>query len=219
MHTNYPDPVPIRKPLFITLTVSVLLLLTAVIAAHALPVTYAVLFRDLGAGEELPVSHGIYSQIGLICWSLAAGALLLKLSSRLMRWDRERSYTLFGLLLTVVLGADDGFRIHESVFADALGWDEKVAFALYGLATVAYLLTFRQRILRSPWPFLLIALGCFAGSILVDLKPGIANYVGRQGVFLFEDGLKLTGIIFWLGYHLLSSRQVVRRREEAVTAG
>ncbi len=51
----------------------------------------------------------------------------------------------------------------------------------------------------------MLALGCLGASMLVDVKPAVANYVRRQGVFLLEDGLKLCGLGFWVGYHLLAS--------------
>ncbi len=55
--------------------------------------------------------------------------------------------------MTLVLAADDGFRIHETLFASVLGWDEKVAFGIYGLMMADYLLGFRREILGSPYPY------------------------------------------------------------------
>ena len=190
------------------------LLFSAVLSVTYLPSDYGTLFRDVGAVDDTPVSQGLYSQLGLMIWSLAAGSLLLTLLTRAGNtWGATTAYLFYGLILTSLLAADDGFRIHETVFANLLGWPEEVAFVLYGLVILAYFVLFYRQLLYSPYPILLIALGCLGGSMAVDLQPALANYVGRQGIFLLEDGLKLTGIVFWLVYHLLAGRRLLRRKK------
>ena len=205
----------LRIPLIVGFLLCSLLLCSAVIAATIIPVDYGMLFRDVGAHNDLPISQGFYSQLGLMIWGLAAGALLL---SAIAAWSPTQSgdsgktkwFFPYGFGLTLLLAFDDGFRIHETLFGELFGLHEMVAYGLYGIACLTYLLVFRRQVFfNSPYPVLGVAFALLAASMTVDMIPALANYVGKQGIFLLEDGAKLSGIVFWLLYHLLAGRQAL----------
>ncbi|THH41420.1 hypothetical protein [Neolewinella litorea] len=192
--------------LLVGIAICSILLLAAILAHSSLPTTYGLLFRDMGSEVDLPVSHGLFSQLGIMLWSLGLGSLLLMLLSYPSPSHRVRAYILYSLVVTLTLAIDDAFRMHETFFDEVLGLGESVAFLIYFCLLLGYFVLFLHQILASPFPLLLIALGLFACSMLVDQTPGLANYVGLDETFLLEDGAKLAGIVFWTLYQLLMCR-------------
>lgn len=72
---------------------------------------------------------------------------------------------------------------------------ERMAYVLYGVCVLAFLLRFRVKILQHD--YLLLALALFALSVTLDLlqPEGI-------DIFLVEDGAKMTGILSWTAFFL-----------------
>ncbi len=71
------------------------------------------------------------------------------------------------------------------------------------------LITFRKFILQSEWGIFSLAFLFFSLSISVDLVPALNNN-STDLSFLIEDGLKLFGIVSWVGYFMILSYQVLR---------
>ncbi|PHK98881.1 hypothetical protein CGL56_10495 [Neolewinella marina] len=192
--------------------VACLLFLLASVWVHwSLPTSYSLLFRDVGAEVEMPVSHGLFSQLGIILWSLGIGSLMLVLFTAPYDYRWSRGFVCYSMVVTLTLALDDAFRIHETLFAEVLGVGEGLAFAIYFLLITGYFTIYPRHILHSPWPLMVIALGLFAVSMGIDQTPGLANYVGYDEMFLLEDGSKLAGIIFWTLYQYLMGRNWLRR--------
>ncbi len=94
----------------------------------------------------------------------------------------------------MVLGLDDIFLLHESVFPH-LGIPEKVVYASYAGFVLLYLLWFYSVILNTEYILLMVALILFFASIVLDnfTPPGFNPY-------LLEDGAKMAGIVNWFFY-------------------
>ena len=182
-------------------TIIVLIGLAVLIKANS-PATYRILFRDPVASTGVSIYRGLFSQIGIMCWSMGIGATALG-SILAYRQQTPNMYFLqASLAITALLAFDDAFLLHEEVFTDLLGVPEVVVFGAYALSIVAYLLYFSDRVLRTPQVLLLLALSFLALSVGVDLVPKLALVVGADGVFLLEDGAKLAGIVCWVAYYV-----------------
>lgn len=179
--------------IIVALTVSAIPIILAV-AIHIWKGTdYGNLTRDPVAVADVPIWTGFISQIGIFFWAAAAMVCLFS-SVVLPRTPKNARIRLFFFAsgaLTLLLGLDDAFLLHEEVFP-RLGVPEHAVYAAYVGAVMYYLVAFRVTIGDSEFLLLGIALSGFALSVLSDLV---------AGPFLFEDGVKLLGIVTWLTYY------------------
>lgn len=164
-------------------------------------IAYSFLTRDPNAILGGMYYTGFLSQLGLCVWAAAAGvtmfaALTLPRNSETLI---ARQFLFFGSLLTIMLGLDDGFMLHESFFPE-IGVPEKLIFATYGLLTVGYLLRYAKLILQTNYLILAMSLGAMAFSMVID----IIN-IRSSDPSLYEDGAKYAGIVFWLVYFFITS--------------
>jgi hypothetical protein len=101
---------------------------------------------------------------------------------------------------------DDQFRLHErfgrvlygpnaTISRTAQNIAEMLIFMIYGLIFFAFICIFRKLILRSNLLFLLLAVGFFGLSTIIDLTP--EDWVGHH---IIEESCKLLGIFSWLIY-------------------
>lgn len=186
------------------------------------------LLADPAELVSLPAYTGAYTYIGAVAL-FAALAICLFTASVTKTDDGGPIGTSFLVSLGVLaawLGLDDLFMFHEwagLAIAETAGMDdagarsrlEGVVFGAYGLAWLAWIGMFRQTIRHTSFILLLLALGCLAASIAVDV-----------GMFLFpriipdtpwmpttlavaEEMLKLTGILFLLAYAVDASRRAL----------
>jgi arginine exporter protein ArgO len=123
--------------------------------------------------------------------------------------------------LSLGLAFDDLWLIHES-YPMWLGLDElslpipfirqqdffeSLVFGLYGAIVAAYLYYFRKIFKQTPMSALLVAIACFALSIVVDvlgIRFGIRNH------HISEEIFKILGIVGWLFYFSLTCRQALQ---------
>jgi len=152
---------------------------------------------------------GAISDLGILLWAAAATACLLA-GGLLGPRHRARGYPGFLFLagaLTVALMLDDLFLFHDVVFPEYLGVSEHVLYAFYGLAAVSLLVEYRRLIAQSDYPLLLLALGLFGISLVMDF---VSDYVLLPGMFMLEDGPKFLGIVAWAGYFIRTSALALR---------
>jgi len=154
------------------------------------------LTRDPSAIMGAPFHTGILSQTGMTFWSASASICMFstKVISKYPDSFKLKRFLFVSGLLTMLLGLDDIFLLHESVFPN-LGIHEKVVYATYAGLVLFYLVKFYPIILDTKYIFLVMALGFFALSVIFDKSsiPGIDPY-------LLEDGAKIIGIVSWLFY-------------------
>jgi hypothetical protein len=154
------------------------------------------LTRDISVIAGLPVYAGFLSQIGIFFWSASATICFFSVT---LLWQYANGYKLkrfllISGLLTLLLGLDDIFLLHETVFP-FVGIPEEVVFGSYAALLLFYLVRFYPLILKTEYVLMVIALFFFGVSVLLDLfpLPGI-------NPFLVEDSAKLIGILSWLAY-------------------
>lgn len=152
------------------------------------------MLRDPAQVMDAPVYTGVISNLGLVLWG--STATLCVLAASLSR--RLRGYWTYAAALTLLLFADDWLLLHDEVLPDAFGLPDLLVYAVYGLAVIFYLLRYRAVLLAGEWVLLLAALGWFAVSVGVDQLDGIVEV---PGLYLWEDGAKLLGIVTWLLFH------------------
>lgn len=154
------------------------------------------LTRDPNAIFDMPLYIGFFSQVGIFFWAFAAaislysGALLAAEARHLV----TKRFLYSAGLLSMLLGLDDAFLLHEQFFP-FIGIPEKAVYAIYACLMLYFLYRFRERILETEYPLLAAALLLFATSVLLDV-------IQPEGVdiFLIEDGAKLVGIMSWMAY-------------------
>ena len=149
---------------------------------------------------------GIISNFGVLLWCTSAVICLFSwiiLNHRSYETEFSK-FILCSGLMTVLLLIDDFFRLHEYIFPKILGLPEKIVIMGYGTLTLFGLIKFRKCILKTEFLILLVAIGFFGLSLIVDsFQNDIEQLVGQWRI-LFEDGFKLLGIVSWLGYFLRS---------------
>ncbi|HEY4542466.1 MAG TPA: hypothetical protein VIG66_08855 [Noviherbaspirillum sp.] len=155
------------------------------------------LTRDPNAIFDVQMYIGFLSQAGIFVWAATAGICLFcaRIASARAAIELAR-FALAAGLVTLLLGLDDAFMLHEQFFP-FLGIPEKMVYVLYGVCVLAFLLRFRAQILQHDYLLLALALMLFALSVSLDwLQPeGI-------DIFLVEDGAKMTGILSWSAFFL-----------------
>lgn len=179
------------------------------------------ILRDPSSVTQGPLHAGFMSLVGVLFWTAGAavcwfaGALLLGTPG-----DRGVGCMLLSVAaLTTLLGLDDLFLLHETIFPWYLGMPEKVALGSYGLATVAILFFFRNQILDLGAAGLVWALALFGLSLGVDLlQHSLQPFLG-QGRILLEDGAKFLGIVAWNGYFAHAGWSQIGRRLGRVALG
>ena len=166
------------------------------------------LTRDPSAVMGAPFYTGILSQIGIFFWSAAVAICMFsaKIISEHSDSSKFKRFLFVSGLLTMLLGLDDIFLLHESVFP-YFGIHEKVVYATYAGLVLFYLVKFYQTILDTKYILLVMALFFFALSVIFDKSsiPGIDTY-------LLEDGAKIVGIISWMSYFFSVSTLAIKNQ-------
>lgn len=157
----------------------------------------AKLTRDPIAIGGLPVYTGFLSQIGIFFWSASATVCFFSAKVLLRHADlhKLKRFLLISALLSLFLGFDDVFLLHEAVFPYHFGIPEKFVYGSYAGFVIFYLFRFYPLILETEFVLLAIALFFFGISVTLDLLP-----LPFIDPFLLEDGAKLIGIVSWLAY-------------------
>lgn len=157
--------------------------------------------RDPAATGQLLPWAGAVSMLGLVAWGLAAGACLLAGAVARRCRHRAAAFLLATAALYLVLAVDDALQIHENVGPAHLGVPELAMYLVLGLPVLAWAIAFRSRIQESAWATLLLAAGCFAGSVVADLA--------ERGPVVFEDWLKYSGLVALAVWSLGEAARVV----------
>lgn len=160
---------------------------------------------------HIPLYAGLISNLGILLWTAAAAisAFAWLVTRNAPARQLPSAFLLAGAGLSTLLMADDFFLLHERWVPVYLGIDEKLVFAGYGLALLAYLLRWQRTLLQTDFLLLAAALGGFAVSLSIDAIPDVVAYSIPQSHF-FEDGAKFAGIAAWTGYHVCTARQALR---------
>lgn len=179
------------------------LLAIAVAMAAILDESVEMFTRDPLAELDAYPLTGFVSNLGIVLWSAAVGTTFLAalaLRRRGGSGEAVRFFLASGALTTVLL-LDDLFQFHELIGPTWLHLPQRGIYVVYVLVTAAYLWRFRRFLLGADYLLLVLAGTFFALSITIDLLPLVVP-VGELGPLedVVEDGSKLIGIAFWLGF-------------------
>lgn len=192
-------------------TISLILAVSAVLVGVVLllhlwkgvPISH--LTRDPTAIIGVPFYTGFLSQIGIFFWSASAAVCMFnaKVLSRHSESLKIKRFLFVSGLLTLVLGLDDVFLLHEEFFP-YFGVPEIVVFVSYAGFVLLYFVRFYSIILKTEYILLWMALVFFGVSSTLDLFNPL-----NVDSLLFEDGAKLVGIVSWLSYFFRAGASTV----------
>ncbi|UKJ08325.1 hypothetical protein [Solitalea lacus] len=179
--------------LYFSYIIAFLIIPVVAITSHLLHIPVYHLTRDIAAVLGCHPFTGIMSNLGVLIWCITVAICFFTVS--IIRFTRENEYTGFLFisgLFTSFLMLDDFFMFHEYVFPKIFHLPEKVFDSLYVMLTVLYLYKYYKVILKNDFLIIFLAYCFFALSMSMDV------FFDQKGwEFLFEDGLKLMGIISW----------------------
>ena len=188
------------------LVISVVLLGAVLLLHYWKGIPIGNLTRDPITVVRAPPYTGFISQIGIFFWSASAAVCFLsaKVLSRLITVNLKiKCFLIVSGMLTLVLGIDDVFLLHEQFFP-YFGVPEKAVLGSYAGFVLFYLVKFYSIILKTEFSLLAMALIFFGLSIILDLLQPHSVYS-----FLLEDGAKLVGIVSWLGYFFTTAASAI----------
>lgn len=163
------------------------------------------LTRDPTTIVGSPLYTGFLSQIGIFFWSASAAVCMfsVKVLSRHTDSLKIKPFLFASGLLTLLLGFDDVFLLHEELLP-YFGVPQKAVFISYAGFVPFYVVRFYSIVLKTEYVLLVMALLFFGFSVTLDLfePPDINPY-------LFEDGAKLVGIVGWLAYFFRAGTSAV----------
>lgn len=185
-----------RKLIGWSLVPPFMVLLLAVLINVFRGITIGYLTRDPNAIGGNTYYAGFISQLGIFFW--AGTAAICWFSYWLLKQAKTTSDNIVLIAcagaLTLLLGFDDVFQLHEGFFPH-IGVSENVVLASYLVVMMCFLIRFQHVILRSNYVLFGIALSFFALSMVVDVFS-----LFEPIRHLLEDGFKLFGIVTWSAY-------------------
>jgi hypothetical protein len=175
------------------------------VAAEALDKPFGFFSREPSEVLDAPFYTGFLFHIGLLIWFTSAVVCLFGGMLIVERAGRDAALPVLAAgVLSLVLSLDDALRVHEDVLPGKLGIPKAGGYALYGLAVVGWLATFRSFVRRSDWPLLALAVALLGCSVVLDRA-----FVEHQR-HVFEDGAKFLGIVAWTLYFVRTTHARVR---------
>jgi hypothetical protein len=191
------------------------LLPLAVVMAIALGLAYtgdiavSDLLRDPSAVLDGPWYVGVFSTTGIALWAVAGALCLLTLSAQPSR--EARFLLIAGAVMSFVLGADDGYLIHETI-KNEIGIPSPVTVGIYGIVAIVL---FRPawRYLRSRPEFIV-----FVTAVALLGISAILDFSGEAGLptlplsAIIEDVAKFLGIASWAAFCAWLGADLIRQR-------
>lgn len=183
---------------------AVLVLGLAAVAAEHTGRELSFFTRDPLAELHEPIYTGAVSTLGALVWWTGGVAALL--AAAVVRRGEAAHALAAGGLLTLLLAFDDLFVMHEELIPDLVGIPERVVYAAYAAAGLAFVWWHRRFLVPAPRALLLgLAVALFGLSIAFD--------VVAPGRHALEDGAKLLGIVAWTTLFVVAALEELSRPE------
>jgi hypothetical protein len=170
-------------------------------------IPYGDLTRDPNAIHNSPKYIGLLSQTGMIFWFSTAGILLF-VGFLMFRYFKDFNQGVFlgnAFLLTVFLGIDDMFMLHDELAHR--GIREEYFYMFYGIWLLITLIKFKNIIKHTLFPLIFIYGLLFGMSMFIDKL--------IKDAYLPEDLLKFAGIINWSFYWVSTSYYLLQKHLQA----
>lgn len=167
-------------------------------------IAYGDLTRDPNAIHNAPKYIGLLSQTGMIFWFGTAGILLFAAAMIGTKGLSNKMFYFLGnaLLLTIFLGIDDMFMLHDELAHR--GIKEEFFYSFYAVWLLTTLIYFRRKIEKTLYLLILAYGTVFALSIIIDKT--------IEEAYLLEDMLKFIGIINWAFYWSTTAYSIVQNK-------
>jgi hypothetical protein len=204
--------------------VALLFVLVGLLSRTVDNASLAFFLRDIVATGKLPFFAGFVAQLAGLLWAASLAVCLFAaslavclfslyvLSRQKGNFASAKRLLLLGGVLTAALLLDDIFLFHEEIAPFYLHINEKLVVASYGILGIIFVYANWREILRSEYLILMLALGLFAISILLDALPiddFHLRYFWEQLEMFMEDGTKFAGIATWLTYFVRYAQQQI----------
>ncbi|MBL7924002.1 MAG: hypothetical protein JNL88_07380 [Bacteroidia bacterium] len=165
------------------------------------------LTRDPNTVLKGHVYTGMISNAGIFFWSASATICLFTAALyRILRADKIKMLLMFFAgALSLVMGFDDVFQMHEKMFNDIRYIPEQLFFLAYALFMAFIVLVCYREFIQTDFTMWLMALGLFMISLLIDHD----FIVIRNDHAFWEDSFKFAGIVAWTVYYLRTSMQYI----------
>lgn len=154
------------------------------------------LTRDTAAVLHGHPYDGMISMIGLFLWSASAAICLLTYSIIKSGSSVMKGIFLYGGALSLFLGLDDCFQLHEEVFIHAFPFAEKLFYLVYIGSIVGYFFRFKNDLFNTKFLFWIGAMSLFLVSMVLD---NVDPFVSHQ--VYYEDCCKFAGIFLWFMFY------------------
>ncbi|ABW28890.1 hypothetical protein [Acaryochloris marina] len=191
----------------------ILFLFAIAFASLKLDIPITTFTRDPAVIGNINPLAGIASHLGVLVLT-ASGAICIFSWATLQPIRSTRTFSLFLLglgIFSLLLGLDDLFMLHESIYPRLFRVSENVILLIYGLLAIGGIVKYWKTILQTDYFIFGVALIFFALSLIVDAFPELIEAMIGQWRILFEDGFKLLGIIGWFGYSWRCSIQALKK--------
>jgi hypothetical protein len=142
---------------------------------------------------------------GFFLWSASAGICFLSYSLVAAGNSVMKGVLFYGGSLSLFLGFDDCFQLHEVVFIHAFPLAEKLFYLVYIGSIIGYFFSFKNELFETKFLFWIGSMCLFLVSMLLDiLDPFISHQV------YYEDCCKFAGIFLWFIYYAKTSYNVLQ---------
>lgn len=171
------------------------------------------LTRDPSAVLKGPAYVGFLSNLGIFFWS--ASAVICFFTSWLLRSlpdYRDYSGMLFWSgMLSLMLGFDDAFQLHEKFFSNIRYVPEELFFLFYFICTVMITWVYRANFFKTEYLVWSAAMLAFALSIIIDKRIWV---IDSDRAF-YEDAFKFAGIVMWSVYYLRTAGELLKTLQQS----
>ena len=166
------------------------------------------LTRDTAAVLHGHPYDGLVSMLGLFLWSASAAVCFLTYSVIKQSNSVMKGVLLYGGALSLFLGLDDCFQLHEEVFIYAFPFAEKLFYLVYIGSIIGYFFRFINELFSTKFLFWVGALCLFLISMLLD---NVDPFVSHQ--VYYEDCCKFAGIFLWLMFYVNTAYSILTPKE------
>lgn len=150
-------------------------------------ITY--LFNDPFLGQDPYLS--LFTPVSDLLWCVALTICVFSLGlvKTIQPSHKVNLFLLYSAIGIGVLLLDDAFRTH--LFLKEIGIPKTLVYLAYGIAALAYVLSFWRIIRATSYILLVLGIVLLTISIVVDITP----LEGQGTLVMLEDGTKLLGVL------------------------
>lgn len=169
-----------------------------------LAIDMSLMTRDVNALKCIHPLAGILSSLGILMWWTSASIYIFTVYI-LGKQGRsaDAGFLLYSGFLSIYLGLDDLFQVHEYLAPNYLGLSEHSVYLLLGFAMAYYLYRFNHLLRRADTVLLILAFALLGSSVAIDSVLNPWTWRLKDWEFFVEDGAKWVGICCWTAFCLV----------------